>query len=482
MTEEPAHDPHPDDWEHPLVTRERARRQRAREVEARTKPTSEAVCRAAAVALDKAHDHHPDDLVAMYHIDVIRVEELIGRARDAIKTYSRGYTLRQRLLDAPPSSEIDDATAKVKESMDRALRELERLFRSDTVAECQRDSEAPALIRPADLRPPADWWQERASSRTTHEWFRFTETTSFRDPDPGAAIVAAAEARSALLDNSRQEPPKIVVGQATAFFTMHGLPLPQEVVEALAAALNRRAADRSFVNASEAIEAARRATAIWPPPKPEKRPGEKRAPQSDEPKYRAVVLQVVRWFAERGYVLPAEVFHAVIVALGLSDGRGALRQRVRESVTPLPKPEMRLAGLIVKGEEFPWSRWPSDDDAAPVFEADIDDVEFLRRERPAESRVGMRKPDQFKAAVELEERKRLDFGTEEDEDGELDWDEGEDPSRQETSHRLLARNLSASPNTIRALVASTAYQMVVYTGVFWRSRLSRQWRWRRDDR
>jgi len=143
---------------------------------------------------------------------------------------------------------------------------------------------------------------------------------------------------------------------------------------------------------------------------------------------------------------------------------------------------MRLAGLIVKGEEFPWSRWPSDDDAAPVFEADIDDVEFLRRERPAESRVGMRKPDQFKAAVELEERKRLDFGTEEDEDGELDWDEGEDPSRQETSHRLLARNLSASPNTIRALVASTAYQMVVYTGVFWRSRLSRQWRWRRDDR
>lgn len=479
MTEEPAHDPHPDDWEHPLVTRERARRQRAREVEARTKPTSEAVCRAAAVALDKAHDHHPDDLVAMYHIDVIRVEELIGRARDAIKTYSRGYTLRQRLLDAPPSSEIDDATAKVKESMDRALRELERLFRSDTVAECQRDSEAPALIRPADLRPPADWWQERASSRTTHEWFRFTETTSFRVPDPGAAIAAAVEARSALLDNSRQEPPKIVVGQATAFFTMHGLPLPQEVVEALAAALNRRAADRSFVNASEAIEAARRATAIWPPPKPEKRPGEKRAPQSDEPKYRAVVLQVVRWFAERRDVLPAEVFHAVIVALGLSDGGGALRQKVHESVTPSPKSEMRLAGLIVNGEQFPWSRWPSDEnDAGPIFEADIDDVEFLRRERPAESRVGMRKPDQFKAAVEFEARQRLVFAIEED----------NDPTGQETPYRDLAEWIAekfaepVSVNTVRAWVASAAYQMAVYSQVFWDSRLSRQWRWRRDDR
>ena len=39
-----------------------------------------------------------------------------------------------------------------------------------------------------------------------------------------------------------------------------------------------------------------------------------------------------------------------------------------------------------------------------------------------------------------------------------------------------------SVNTIRALVASTAYQMVVYSQVFWRSKLSRQWRWRRDDR
>lgn len=335
----------------------------------------------------------------------------------------------------------------------------------DAEAERLHGRDAPALVHPTDLRPPTGWWQERGSSRTTPEGF--TETTILRVPDPAVAVAAAVEARAALIANPRREPPKTIVGQAIAFLTMHGLPLPQEVVEALATAmsLNRRVPERSFADVAEAIEAARQAVAVLPVPR----------------RARAVVLQVARWFAERGDVLPDAVFDAVIVALGLSDGRGALRQKVRESVAPSPKPEMRLAGLIVKGEEFLWSRWPSDDDAAPVFEADIDDVEFLWRDRRAESRVGMRKPELFKAAVELEARKRLDFATEEDEDGELDWG-SENPTRQETPPRLLARDLTASPNTIRALVASAAYQMAVYSQVFWDSRLSRQWRWRRDDR
>lgn len=315
---------------------------------------------------------------------------------------------------------------------------------AEAEAEHQHGRAAAALIPPSGLRPPSGWWREHSSSRTTPEGF--TETTTFRDPDPGAAIAAAVDARKVLQANPRREPPKTIVGQVIAFFTMHGLPPPQEVVEALAAAMsvNRRVPDPSFADVAEAVEAARLATADTPVPRRE----------------RAVVLQVVRWFAGRGDVLPAEVFHAVIVALELTDAGGRLRQRIRESILPKPKPEMRLTGV----------EW---DDEGPMA---------VWRERPAEQRVGLRKPNLIEAAVEYEARQRLDFATEEDEDGELEWGPDEDPTKQETPHRMLARNLSASPNTIRALVESTAYQMAVYSRVFWRSKLSRQWRWRRDDR
>ena len=143
-----------------------------------------------------------------------------------------------------------------------------------------------AIITPGDLLAPrSPWLREVGTSRVTPEGI---EIQSITIPDPEAVARAALSVKDKSSDSKR------LAGQLVAHHVLYQLPLPDEVMQALAVALGLHG-KRVNTPARYAAEAA----------------------------YEAI-----------GRELTAEAFHAVIVALGLTNADGALRQQVIEKLRP----------------------------------------------------------------------------------------------------------------------------------------------------
>jgi hypothetical protein len=232
--------------------------------------------------------------------------------------------------------------------------------------------------------------------------------------------TAVAEQILADLKTSpRAKGPLIAAGQLVAYHVKRHEALPAITVDALAAALscNRPVARRAWASVDEAVEAARLAASNVPVPR----------------KQRAVVLDAVRYISAKEYVLYGPIFDSIIRALGLTDASGRLRQQVRESITPSPKPEQRLAGV----------EW--DDEGARA----------MWRERPAGPRVGMRLPDLYLKAVEVEAAARAKRGR-----------SGE-PAM---SHQDIATAIETDYLTVRDWASTSQWQMDCMSRAYWKLR------------
>lgn len=141
------------------------------------------------------------------------------------------------------------------------------------------------LITPGDLLcPRSPWLREVGSTRTTPEGF--IETQSVLVPDAEAVRFAA------LTVTDRSSDSKRLAGQLVAHRVLYGLPRPDEVMQALAIALG--------LNGKRVNTPARR---------------------SAEAAYEAIRSEST-----------AEAFQAVVVALGLTNADGTLRQREIEKL------------------------------------------------------------------------------------------------------------------------------------------------------
>lgn len=288
-------------------------------------------------------------------------------------------------------------------------------------------SQPSALIQPSDFCPPIGW--------------------------PGATAVAERVIADACASNKYVPTgAKIDAARLVAYHVLRHEALPEISVRALSAAMAHRARvpSEEWPGVDEAVEAARLATAspkivVRNHPKH----GEQVLPAKVEPDDRATVIAAVRWLSEQGLVLYGPIYHYVVVALGLTDGRGGLPQSIREEVAR-PRGEVALVGVLADGRFY----GPRDD--LPDSAAD---AEFVWGELAPPPLFGTRhREDDWDAAVRIEAAARIARGTHAGKRA-LPYEE--------LARRLRAEGRDVDAETLRRWATSRTWKKAVLEKAVW---------------
>lgn len=306
------------------------------------------------------------------------------------------------------------------------------------------------FIRPGALRPPARWLREKVfnfSGPNVPEGFKPITPEGFRRTIYTMVPDATAVQRDADALRGTSSASKLLAGQLVAHHVLYKLVLPDCVLRALASALGlqarhydtriRRAAiGRAYAEGKTTAEIAE---AMGLDARSVRRLRGREAPESfavadaHDPK---ALWDIVADLTERGVVLPGEMFHAVIVALGRTDGRGRLRPRMAEDVLPKPQATWEVTGM----------------DLVEPEDADDDGVRIVAELRKAEPRIGLRTAILIAKAIKVEAWGRFERGH---------WAE---PA---LTYQRIADEVGVAFNTVRTWAAKDAWDRAVSSHAYW---------------
>lgn len=374
-----------------------------------------------------AHDPHPDDA---------ETERLLGLLADAMRDHAAvwegpdGETEAEREARLERLREVQRRQSELEEALNGLhlpVKGVDYVRDDGRLADPMPAPQPSELLRPIDFRAPIGW------------------------PDPTAVaekIISAAGANTKYVPTGT----KIDAARLVAHHILKREALPEITVCALSAAMAHRVRvpSEKWPGIDEAVEAARLATAS---PKivvrNHRKNGEQELPATVERDDKATVIAAVRWLSEQGLVLYGPIFHYIVVALGLTDGRGGISQSIREEVVR-SRNEVALVGVLADGRFY----GPKDD--LPDSAAD---AEFVWGGLAPPRLFGTRhREDDWDAAVRIEADARIARGTHAGTRA-LPYEE--------LAKRLRAEGRDVDAETLRRWATSRAWKKAVLEKAVW---------------